>query len=189
MRKLRARVGLVRDTDAGISLIEAITALMIFSVIALGMTAALGTMTKLTRDDRGVEVALGLAAIATTGALAGYAPSIAEGTGPYCTHATIGPARMEMTVDPARVGPNEIHVYLFDRKSGRQYDATKELTVAAELPERRIARIELSPTKAGPGHYVIAGAALGAPGDWTVDVTARVSDFDEYRAQVEVPIK
>jgi copper transport protein len=34
------------------------------------------------------EVALGLAAIATTGALAGYAPSIAEGTGPYSTHAT-----------------------------------------------------------------------------------------------------
>ncbi len=62
MRKLRARLGLVRDSDVGISLIEAITALMIFSVIALGMTAALGTMTKLTRDDRGREVALGLAA-------------------------------------------------------------------------------------------------------------------------------
>jgi len=135
------------------------------------------------------EIALGLAAIAATGALAGYAPSIAEGTGPYSTHATIGPARMEMTVDPARVGPNEMHVYLFERASGRQYDATKELTITAELPEKRIAPIELTPTKAGPGHYVIGGATFGVRGDWDVEVVARVSDFDEYRAQVEVPIR
>jgi copper transport protein len=136
-----------------------------------------------------VELALGLAAIAATGALAGYPPSIAESSGPYATNADIGPARLEMTVDPARVGPNEIHVYLFDRASGRQYDATKELTVTAELPEKRIAPIELAPTKAGPGHYVIAGAALGVKGDWTVEIAARVSDFDEHRAEVEVPIR
>jgi copper transport protein len=135
------------------------------------------------------ELALGLAAIAVTGALAGYAPSIAESSGPYSTDATVGPARMEMTVDPARVGPNEMHVYLFDRASGRQYDATKELTVTAELPEKRIEPITLDPTKAGPGHYVVSGAAFGVAGDWTVEVAARVSDFDEYRAEVEVPIK
>jgi copper transport protein len=136
-----------------------------------------------------VELALGLGAIAVTGALAGYAPSIAEGTGPYSTHATIGPARMEMTVDPARVGPNEMHVYLFERASGRQYDATKELTVTAALPEKHIDPIELSPTKAGPGHFVISGATFGVRGDWDVEVTSRVSDFDEYRAEVEVPIR
>jgi copper transport protein len=135
-----------------------------------------------------VEVALGLAAIATTGALAGYAPSVAESSGPYSTDVTIGPARMEMTVDPARVGPNEMHVYLFDRASGRQYDAAKELAVTAELPEKRIAPIELTATKAGPGHYVISAATFGVKGNWTIEVAARVSDFDEYRAKVEVPI-
>ena len=82
------------------------------------------------------ELLIGVAALAVTGALAGYAPSIAEGTAPFSGSADIGPARLELTVDPARVGPNELHVYLFDRASGRQYDATKELTVTAELPER-----------------------------------------------------
>ena len=82
----------------------------------------------------------------------------------------------------------EIHVYLFDRASGRQYDATEELTVTAELPERRIEPIELEPTKAGPGHYVISGAALGVAGDWTLEIAARVSDFDEYRARIDVPV-
>jgi copper transport protein len=75
---------------------------------------------------------------------------------------------MELTVDPARVGPNEMHVYLFDRRDGRQYEATKELTVTAELPEKRIEPIELEATKAGPGHYVVSGAALGLSGKWTL---------------------
>ena len=132
---------------------------------------------------------LGIAALAVTGALAGYPPSIAVSSGPYSTTANIGPARLEMTVDPARVGPNEIHVYLFDRRSGGQYDATKELTVTAELPEKRIAPIDLESTKAGPGHYVISGAALSVAGDWSIEVAARVSEFDEHRARIEVPIR
>ena len=135
------------------------------------------------------ELALGLAALAATGALSGYAPSVAESSGPFSANADIGPARLEVTVDPARVGPNEMHVYLFDRRDGSQFDATEELTVTAELPEKRIAPIELEPTKAGPGHYVVSGAALGVAGTWNVEIVSRVSDFDEYRAQLHVPIR
>ncbi len=135
------------------------------------------------------ELVLGILALAVTGALAGYAPSVAESTGPYSADADIGPARMEMTVDPARVGPNEIHVYLFDRKDGSQYDETEELTVTAELPEKQIDRIELDATKAGPGHYVVSGAALGVAGEWTIEIAARVTEFDEYRTEVQVPIR
>jgi copper transport protein len=135
------------------------------------------------------ELALGVAALAATGALAGYAPSVTEGSGPYAAEADIGTARLELTVDPARVGPNEIHVYLFDRGSGRQFDETKELTVTAELPEKRIDKIELEATKAGPGHYVVSGAALSVKGDWMVEIASRVSDFDEFRTKLEVPIR
>ena len=44
-------------------------------------------------------------------------------------------------------------------------------------------------TKAGPGHYVISGAALGVEGAWTVEITARVSEFDEFRRKLQVPIR
>jgi copper transport protein len=135
------------------------------------------------------ELALGAAALAATGALAGYAPSVAEGQGPFSGTADIGPARLEMTVDPARVGPNEMHVYLFDRRDGRQYDETLELTVTAELPEGRIEPIEFEATKAGPGHFLVSGAAFGVKGEWTVEIAARVSDFDEFRTKVEVPVR
>lgn len=130
-----------------------------------------------------------MAALAATGALAGYAPSVAESTSPFRGSADIGPARLELTVDPARVGPNEIHVYLFDRRDGRQYEQTKELTVTAELAEQGIERLELEATKAGPGHYLVAGAALGVEGDWTLEIAARASDFDEFRTKLNVPIR
>jgi copper transport protein len=136
-----------------------------------------------------VELLLGVAALAATGALAGYAPSVAEGQGPFSASADIGPARLEMTVDPARVGPNEMHVYLFDRRTGAQWDETLELTVTAELPERSVEPIELEATKAGPGHFLISGATFGVKGDWTVEIASRVTDFDEFRTNVEIPVR
>ena len=127
--------------------------------------------------------------LGATGALAGYPPAEAVSAGPFSTDAALGPARLELTVEPARVGANELHLYLFDRKDGRQYEGTKELTVTAELPGRRIAPIELDATRAGPGHYVVTSAAFGVAGDWEVEVAARVSEFDEHRTTVEVPIE
>ena len=94
-----------------------------------------------------------------------------------------------MTVDPARVGANTMHLYLFNRADGRQYDATKELTVRAELPGKQIHPIALDARKAGPGHYVVTSAAFGVKGDWKVEVVARVSEFDEFRTSFEVPIE
>jgi copper transport protein len=135
------------------------------------------------------ELALGLAALAATGALSSYAPSVAESSGPYATTANIGPARLEVTVDPAKIGPNQLHLYLFDRKTGAAFEATKELRVTAAMPGKKIAPIELSPHVAGPGHYVVDGASLAVAGDWTIHVVDRVSDFDEYETRFTVPIK
>ena len=97
------------------------------------------------------ELLLGVAALAATGALAGYAPSVAEGQGPFSASADIGPARLEMTVDPARVGPNEMHVYLFDRRTGAQWDETLEMTVTAEMPETRHRADRAGGHEGGPG--------------------------------------
>jgi copper transport protein len=135
------------------------------------------------------EVALGVAALIATGALAGYAPANAQPTGPFSASATLGPARAELTVEPARPGPNEIHLYLFNRRDGRQYDVPKEVRVEASLPDKGIQPVKFPAEKGGPGHYVISGAALSPPGDWRLVVVARVSDFDELRTSFKVPIR
>lgn len=135
-----------------------------------------------------IELVLGAIALGATGALSSYAPSTALAGGPFSTTVNVGPARVEVTVDPARVGVNETHVYLFDRQTGAPYEATEELRLTAEMPSKNIAKITLEPNVAGPGHYVINAASLGVAGDWTMEITVRVSDFDEYTSKFTVPI-
>ena len=73
------------------------------------------------------ELALGVAALAVTGALASYAPVDRASPARTAATANVGPARVEVTVDPARAGPNEVHLYLFDRASGAPVGRDQEL--------------------------------------------------------------
>lgn len=133
------------------------------------------------------EVALLAVVIGVTAALASYAPPVSAQGGPFSTESVVGPVQLEISVEPATVGANEIHVYLFDAKSGAPYTRVKQLKVAAALPEKRIS-LPLEPQLAGPGHYTIPGALLNASGEWRITLTVRVSAFDEFTKTVEVPV-
>ncbi|WP_170178901.1 copper resistance CopC/CopD family protein [Solirubrobacter pauli] len=193
------RFGALLDTPFGRSvLIKIAVALLIVAAGAYNRQKLVPALKRLTGSpgQTGVllrrilvaELVLGVIALGATGALSSYAPSTAQSAGPFSTTVNVGPARVEVTVDPARVGPNETHVYLFDRKTGAPYEATKELRLTAEMPSKQIAKITLEPNVAGPGHYVVNAASLGVAGDWTMEITVRVSDFDEYTSKFEVPI-
>jgi copper transport protein len=135
------------------------------------------------------EVALLVVVLAVTAALTSYPPPGAQAAGPFSASAELGPARLDVTVDPASLGANEIHLYLFNARDGRQWDRAKELTVQLRLPERDIGPLEPRFDKAGPGHYVARRALIAPAGDWRMHVAARVSDFEEHRAVVEVPVE
>ena len=135
------------------------------------------------------EVALIAVVLAVTAALTSYPPPGAEAAGPFGTSTELGPARLEVTVDPAVTGANEIHLYLFNSRDGRQWDRAKELTVQLRLPERDIGPLEPRLDKAGPGHYVARRALIAPAGEWRLQVAARVSDFVEHRAAIEVPVE
>jgi copper transport protein len=135
------------------------------------------------------ELALGLVALGATGALSTYAPSIAVSSGPYATNAILGPARLEVTVDPAMAGPNQLHLYLFDRRSGAPFEQTKELRITAALPSKGIAPIAMTAHVAGPGHFVVDGATFAVKGKWTIAIVDRVSDFDEFQTRFTAPIQ
>jgi copper transport protein len=135
-----------------------------------------------------MELALGVAVLGVTGALAGYPPSTSVASGPVTREAMIGPAHLQLTVDPATTGANELHLYLFDARTGKPFTAAKEVTVTAALPSKGIADLPLQIQKAGPGHVVGSGT-LGVAGDWHLMVTVRVSAFDEYVAHLTVPIR
>ncbi len=134
------------------------------------------------------EVVLMVLVLGVTAALVSYSPSAGTPSGPYSGSAELGSARLELTVDPARAGSNEVHVYLFDARSGAQYDRARRLSIAARERELDIGPIELDVRKAGPGHYT-ARADLAPAGDWALTVRAPVSDFEELRTELEVPIR
>ena len=102
--------------------------------------------------------------------------------GPVSKTASLGPADVQLTVDPARVGPNEMHVYLIDKQNGTQYDKVKEMNVDLLLPAEKLGPLKADVRKAGPGHYVMNGALFGVSGEWDVKMSARVSEFDAYYA-------
>jgi copper transport protein len=134
------------------------------------------------------EVALLVIVIGVTAALASYAPPVSAQSGPFSTESTVGPIQLEMTVDPAKVGANQIHAYLFDARSGAPFTKAKELKVSATLADKGIGPLPLEPQLSGPGHYTIPGALLNVAGDWRLGLSVRVSAFDEYTESVEVPI-
>jgi copper transport protein len=133
------------------------------------------------------EVALLVVVLGVTAALASYAPPISAQSGPVSTESTFGPIQLEISVEPARVGGNAIHIYLFDAKSGAPFAKVKQLQVNAALPEKNIA-LPLEPQLSGPGHYTIPDALLNATGEWRITLTVRVSAFDEYTKTIEVPV-
>ena len=140
------------------------------------------------RTMRG-EFALMLCVFGITAALISYAPPIDAATGPFSTNTTIGPAELEMTVEPAKVGLNTIHLYLIDAKTGAQFTATKELTANAKLPAKGIGPLQLKPIAAGPGHYIFNSTVLSPGGTWNIEVIDRVSEFEQYNRVVKVAIR
>jgi copper transport protein len=135
------------------------------------------------------EVALIAVVLIVTGALASYAPALTKGTGPFSTTTTIGPEQLQMTVDPARVGANQMHLYLISPKTGAQFTGVQQVTVQASQPAKSIGPLTLRTDHTGPGHYTVTGALLNVPGTWTVRITARVSEFNEYVKTVKVQIR
>ena len=91
------------------------------------------------RSLRG-ELALMLCVFGVTAALVSYAPPIDAASGPFSTNTTLGPAVLEMTVEPAKVGLNTVHLYLIDANNGTQFTATKELSPPPNCRRRGSAR-------------------------------------------------
>ena len=135
------------------------------------------------------EVVLTAAVLGVTSALVSYAPPSALSSGPFSKTVAMGPIELQATVDPARVGANQLHVYLFDAKTGAQFAGTKELRVDAALPAKGIGPLQATMRKARAGHYVADTLQLVPGGDWKLTVHDRVSAFDEYAATLKVPVR
>jgi copper transport protein len=134
----------------------------------------------------GVELGVMVLVVAVTAALVAEPPNVVARTGPFEQQTTIGPLGLDVIVDPARPGRNTIHLTLTDRV-GRP-TTVDGLRVLATQTERGIGPLRLEATPAGPGHYIVAGAALPLSGDWQLRIEARKGEFQLFTAKLTVPL-
>jgi copper transport protein len=135
------------------------------------------------------ELALMLAIVSVTAVLVSEPPARAQvaPTGPYATTTQLGDLELNLVVDPAAAGRNQIHLYLTD-KSGQPTDVD-EASVSATLASRQVGPLRFRTNHAGPGHFVVQRAQLALAGDWQLRVETRRGEFGAASATVSVQIR
>jgi copper transport protein len=94
---------------------------------------------------------------------------------------------VQVSVDPARPGPNTLHVYLFD-DTGRLTQPAA-ITVGLSEAAQEIGPLDVDLQPAGPGHYVGDGMSIPGAGTWTLAVSVRLDEFTATTARTEFPVR
>ncbi|MFF1639147.1 copper resistance CopC/CopD family protein [Streptomyces sp. NPDC058246] len=96
---------------------------------------------------------------------------------PFDTGGEDGKGTVEVTLDPARVGGNEMHVFV-ERPNGKAFDVP-EVKVAFTLTAKDIGPLPVTPDRIATGHWSASGVQIPMAGDWKIAVTVRTSDIDQ----------
>lgn len=137
----------------------------------------------------GGEVVLGIVVLAVTAVLVNLPPAKVEAglAGPLVTEVAIGEGTAQIVVDPNTVGENVVHVTLLGPDSRPM--EVEAVTVRFRQPEREIGPIEGEGVKLGPGHFAVQGRQLSVPGDWVLEIIARMDRFTDVTAHVAVRVR
>ncbi|MFD7277269.1 copper resistance CopC/CopD family protein [Streptomyces sp. NPDC059862] len=95
----------------------------------------------------------------------------------FDTGGTDGKGVVRLDIDPARVGGNEMHVYV-QRPNGRAFDIP-EVKVAFTLESKDIGPLPVVPDHITTGHWSANGVQIPMAGEWNIAVTVRTSDIDQ----------
>lgn len=130
------------------------------------------------------EVAVAVMVIALAAGLVGTTPARqAAAAGPFSVTVDDADGLVNVTVDPARAGPNVIHLYFLDGEGfARRVDAVEVAVVSGDLPARRVEVIPIT-----SGHFTASSVSLPFAGAWTLTVTS-VTRGEPTETIIEVPV-
>jgi copper transport protein len=94
---------------------------------------------------------------------------------------------VQLTIDPARAGTNQVHLYLLD-PNGQPAELAESITMVLSLPEADLGPITREAVRAGPAHFQLDGSDFAIAGTWNVDIRARIDRFTEEVGSTEIPI-
>ena len=140
---------------------------------------AVGAIRRRLRRTVGVEVALAAVVLAVTSVLVASSPAASEVAKPFNTTITQGQRLASITIDPATVGRNTLHIYI--STPGGSLDKADEITVRMTLPERDLGPIPVPVEDAGPNHVTTNNMQIPYKGTWQLEVLARFGEFEQVR--------
>ncbi|MEV7994221.1 copper resistance protein CopC [Streptomyces sp. NPDC086077] len=141
------------------------------AVVLLAVTTALTS----TEPGRTVEEAE--AAAASSSSAAASATGVVTLDIPFETGGSDGKGVVRIDIDPARVGANDMHVYV-QRPNGRAFDIP-EVKVAFTLKSKNVGPLPVVPDHITTGHWSASGVQIPMAGEWEIAVTVRTSDIDQ----------
>ncbi|MEU1099916.1 copper resistance protein CopC [Streptomyces tibetensis] len=164
----------IRDADPNrFGLRRSVLAEAGIAVVLLAVTTVL-TQTEPGRTEQEAKAAASSSASASADTGASGALTLNM---PFDTGGEDGKGIVTIDLDPARVGDNEMHVYV-ERPNGRAFDIP-EVKVEFTLKAKDIGPLPVVPDHLATGHWSANGVQIPMAGDWQVDVTVRTSDIDE----------
>ncbi|SOE01618.1 copper resistance CopC/CopD family protein [Blastococcus haudaquaticus] len=139
-----------------------------------------------------VEFAIAAVVLALSAVLVGTPPARSAVAQPVDVllplQASSGPSgSVQVSVDPARPGPNTLHVYLFD-DTGRPTQPAG-ITVSLTESAQEIGPLDVELAPAGPGHYVSDGMTIPGAGTWTLAISVRLDEFTATTARTDFPVR
>ncbi|MFJ4243106.1 copper resistance protein CopC [Streptomyces iakyrus] len=169
-----ARQKRMRDADPNrFGLRRSVLAEAGIAVVLLAVTTVL-TQTEPGRTEQEAKAASSSSASASSDTGASGALTLNM---PFDTGGEDGKGIVTIDLDPARVGDNEMHVFV-ERPNGRAFDIP-EVKVEFTLKAKDIGPLPVVPDHIATGHWSANGVQIPMAGDWQVDVTVRTSDIDE----------
>lgn len=146
--------------------------------------AALNRRRPIDRLRAGPELA-GLVVILALGVtLSGMAPARA-GQGPVSRVFDLGPWRSSFVVDPARVGADEVHLFLLGKPSG---ELATDAGTARIVVSHGGQSADVHLREEGRGHYVTETGALRRAGRWTATITVTETNGSRHVRTVEFSV-
>ena len=95
---------------------------------------------------------------------------------------------VQLSVDPAIVGPNTVAVRYTDG-TGQPINVANSMSIEFSQPSAGLEPITRQVPASEPGVFVIQGNELSIPGTWTITIAVRTGDFTEQRTSFEVPVR
>ena len=115
--------------------------------------------------------------LGVTSVLVSTAPAVAEVSGPFNATVLQGGRIANITIIPAAVGQNTLHVYITTPAGA--LDKASSITVTITNVDRKVGPLPVTVEDAGPNHVTTDDMQVPFAGTWQIDVAALFGNFDK----------